>query len=736
VGNVLKFLAWVLLAVVVYPSRGQVYPPGFAEVQIANGINTPTVLAFTPDGRILICEQSGKIRLIKDGVLQSTAFLQLSVNSTGERGLIGLAIDPDFENNQFFYVYYTVPVSPMHNRISRFTADGDAVVPGSEVVVLELDNLSTATNHNGGAIRFGADGMLYVAIGENATPANAQNLDTYLGKFLRINKDGSIPPGNPFLEGSDQKRRIWAYGVRNPYTFSVQPGSGKIFINDVGQNTWEEIDDASVGGLNFGWPAKEGLGNDPAFTDPVYAYPHGPGDGNGCAITGGTFFNPSSTDYPGEYFGRYFFQDYCNGWINFIDLAPGSAVRSEFATGLGNYCLGLTVGNDGNLYYLSRTSKALYKIIYSESTTPFITAQPVSATVTEGSPVRFEVKALGTAPLQYQWYRNGQSIPGAMQSTLEISNVEPGDAGSYKVLVSNETGSVESSEVLLTVINVNDIPIARITSPHNEETYVAGSTLLFAGTGIDEEDGVLPANAYSWNIVFHHDGHIHDQPAIDGITEGEYVIPDEGETADNVWYEIILTVVDLDGLEGSDTVNIFPRKSIIQLSTDPPGLQLLVDDQPFETPGSVVSVEGMKRRFGPVSPQMMNEVTYEFDRWKDGGDESKTIVTPPNDTTFIALFAVVLGVRETSLQYPIAVFPNPVLRVDQTVEITIPSTKVQPVSVYVFDLLSRNIQQFDGILSIGENAIPIDAQLLGNGMYGVVVEVGKWKMITKLLIAR
>ncbi|MFM8914395.1 MAG: PQQ-dependent sugar dehydrogenase [Flammeovirgaceae bacterium] len=280
-------------------------------------------MAFAPDGRIFVAQQTGTLLVIKNNIQLASPFVALSVNSSGERGLIGIALDPDFATNNFVYLYYTVSSTPLRNRISRFTANGDVVVSGSEQTILELDNLSTATNHNGGAMAFGADGKLYVAVGDNANASFPQNLDTYHGKLLRINKDGSAPTDNPFFSttASEQRKRIWSYGLRNPYTFSIQPVTGKIFVNDVGQNTWEEINDASVGGRNFGWPASEGPTTNPSFVTPVYAYNHSTGTPTGCAITGGAFFNPSATNYPTNYIGRYFFQDYCNNWISAEDLS-------------------------------------------------------------------------------------------------------------------------------------------------------------------------------------------------------------------------------------------------------------------------------------------------------------------------------------------------------------------------------------------------------------------------------
>src|SRR4029450_2021633 len=231
------------------------------------------------DGRLFVCQQSGSLRVIKNGVLLPTPFLTVSTDSSGERGLLGVAFDPNFASNQRVYIYYTVPGSPPHNRVSRFIASGDVAVPGSETVILELNNLSTASNHNGGAIHFGLDGKLYVAVGENANSANSQTLGNLLGKMLRLNRDGSIPTDNPFYNmATGLNRAIWALGLRNPFTFAIQPGTGRIFINDVGQNTWEEINDG-IAGSNYGCPNCEGpCGSpNPNSRDPIYQYSHAEG---------------------------------------------------------------------------------------------------------------------------------------------------------------------------------------------------------------------------------------------------------------------------------------------------------------------------------------------------------------------------------------------------------------------------------------------------------------------------
>src|SRR5215211_3203824 len=236
---------------------GATLPAGFTETAIS-GLSTPTAMEIAPDGRIFVCQQGGSLRVIKNGALLATPFLTLNVDSNGERGLLGIAFDPNFATNNFLYLYYTVATTPRHNRVSRFTANGDVVVAGSETVILELDNLTSATNHNGGAIHFGPDGKLYVAVGENANGSNAQTLANLLGKILRINADGSIPTDNPFFgTATGVNRAIWAMGLRNPFTFAFQQTTGRMFINDVGQNTWEEINDG-IAGANYGWPSTEG----------------------------------------------------------------------------------------------------------------------------------------------------------------------------------------------------------------------------------------------------------------------------------------------------------------------------------------------------------------------------------------------------------------------------------------------------------------------------------------------
>ncbi len=217
------FLGGALLVLLLsLDARAATLPVGFSEMVVAGGLSAATAMAFAPDGRIFVCQQGGQLRVIKDGVLLATPFVSLNVNSTGERGLLGVAFDPNFAANHFVYVYYTTNTTPIHNRVVRFTASGDVAVAGSETLILRLNDLSSAANHNGGAIHFGPDGKLYVAVGENANGANSQTLSNLLGKLLRINADGTIPSDNPFFAtATGDNRAIWALGLRNPYSLRV-----------------------------------------------------------------------------------------------------------------------------------------------------------------------------------------------------------------------------------------------------------------------------------------------------------------------------------------------------------------------------------------------------------------------------------------------------------------------------------------------------------------------------------
>ncbi|OQP53515.1 CBM96 family carbohydrate-binding protein [Niastella populi] len=645
--NILKaWPAWptlfILLLLLFSKVQGQTLPANFQRVQVTASLSNPTAMAFTPDGRVLICQQSGQLRVVKNGSLLSTPAVSLSVNTSGERGLIGVAIDPNFTTNQFIYLYYTHTSGP-HNRVSRFTMTGD--VAGSETPILDLPTLS-GIYHNGGALAFGNDGKLYVAVGENQVGSNSQNLDNYLGKLLRINSDGTVPAGNPFT-GNAARSRIWAYGLRNPFTIASDPVSGKIFVNDVGNATWEEINDATTGGRNFGWPSKEGMCTSgcTGFTNPIYVYATNRNDpppaGQGCAINGGTFFNGAISNYPSTYNGRYFFLDYCGTWIDHINPAATSPTRSNFGTNLGSGLVYVKQGTDGNLYYLSRNNNALYRIIYTGTQAPVITTQPQSITISQGNTATFSVTATGNPAPTYQWRKNGTAISGATSATYTITNVQPSHAGTYSVVVTNNAGSVTSNNATLTVTQPNTPPVAAITSPVNGASFRAGTTISFSGTGTDAENGNLPAANFEWWVDFHHANHIHPGPEIaDGVSNGSFPISAEGHVETDIWYRLYLVVRDAQGARDTTYVEIFPILSTLSLRTVPAGLQIRLDDVPFTAPYNTPALSGMVRPMEAISPQTVNGTTYLFDHWEHGGAALQNINITDNDATYTAHFRV------------------------------------------------------------------------------------------------
>jgi glucose/arabinose dehydrogenase len=332
-------------------------PTGFTESVVATGLNGPTTMAVAPDGRVFVALQNGNVRIVKDGVLLPTPFVNVREDSQEERGLLGLTFDPDFEHNHYVYLYYTKKdAAPLvaHNVVSRFVADGDVAVggvnAGGEQVLFELPDVGTAIWHVGGALRFGPDGKLYVGVGEHQQPAMAQSLASPFGKILRINPDGSIPADNPFYnQTTGINRAIWAYGIRNPFSAEFEPETGRLFVNDVGGGRAEEIDEATAG-ANFGWPTTEGsfdAAQFPGMTNPLYAYRH---NGDGACVIGGAFYEGVAPVFPRDYQGKYFFADFVQGWVRMLD--PQTGAVADFASGLP-FPVAVALGPDGAMWVLS-----------------------------------------------------------------------------------------------------------------------------------------------------------------------------------------------------------------------------------------------------------------------------------------------------------------------------------------------------------------------------------------------
>ncbi|MCU0353890.1 MAG: PA14 domain-containing protein [Cytophagales bacterium] len=635
-------------------SAQHVLPSGFAETRLAQNLN-PTGMAIAPDGRVFLLQKNGQVRIVKDDVLLTTPFVTLTnIDDFNERGLLGIAFEPNFAQNGYVYLYYThiEANNARRNRIVRVTASGDVAVAGSQVTIFDTDVLTSAGNHNGGAMQFGADGKLYIATGENATASNSQSFNNVLGKILRINADGTIPTDNPYYNtATGNNRAIYALGLRNPFSLAIQNGTGRIFANDVGGSAAEEVNDI-LAGKNYGWPAIEGFRSSqtpPAnYQDPLYAY----GRSQGCSIIGAAFYNPQTNTFPSNYVGKFFFGDYCNGYIKVLNPANGQ-VESTFMTGI-NRPVDMEVGPNGALYYLERAGQgggstgdntssnngSLWKVVYTASLAPSIAQQPNNQTVAEGGTASFTVAASGQAPLSYQWQKNGTNVTGANQTTLTLTNVPLTDNNArYRCVVTNASGSATSNEATLTVL-ADRPPVATISTPAEGLTYRAGDVLSFSGTGTDNEDGNLPASAFTWWIDFHHADHTH--PALDattGITSGTYEIPKIGEISDTVWYRVYLRVTDSKGLTNTVFRDVFPQKVTLRIESEPVATTLNLDGALITPPRDVISVIGVTRQLNAPASFTSGGQTYNFKQWSNGStNRLLTFDTPPQNTTYRAIF--------------------------------------------------------------------------------------------------
>lgn len=358
---------------------GPLDPAAYTFVQAAAGFDEPVLVTHAGDGsgRLFVLEQTGRIRIAQDGQALPEPFLDVSslITTQGlEQGLLGLAFHPSYAGNGYFFIDYTDTNGD--TVVARYTVSADdpnRADPNSGQIVLTQDQ--PYPNHNGGHLAFGPDGFLYIALGDGGAggdpEGNAQNLGTLLGKLLRVNVDADGFPaaeGNPFVGTAGARPEIWAYGLRNPWRFSFDRATGDLYIGDVGQNAWEEIDfqpASSRGGEDYGWDFFEGNhpfeGQPPAdakLVPPVAEYAQ---EAGGCAVTGGHVYRGPSLP---ELHGIYFYGDYCTGimWTLARDSA-GAWQSQQFA--VTDYAIS-SFGEDeaGELYLADRNGGAVYRLAH------------------------------------------------------------------------------------------------------------------------------------------------------------------------------------------------------------------------------------------------------------------------------------------------------------------------------------------------------------------------------------
>ncbi len=550
----------------------------------------PVGLTFAPDGRMFVWQENGIVRIYKNGTLLATPFVDISshVNIVGDRGMLGLVLDPDFAVNGYVYLFYSYEptsnpndVGPRTERLTRVKADPanpDVALANSETLILGsvatapcgtntdcIENISDS--HTGGSLRFGPDRKLYISTGdgsnynyEDPNALKCQDLNYFNGKIIRINPDGTAPSDNPFYDGTNSiKSKIYAYGLRNPFRVAVHPTSGEILIADVGWSAYEEVNRGR--GANFGWPCYEG--NSPqisyqakfpgqcgmipasAVTNPIYFYPHSEGQ----AIIGGTHY--TGTQFPAEYRGNYFFADYPSKWIKRLVFDANRNVSSvqPFATNVGDI-VAVEIGPDGALYFVELSTGKIKRIRYASAPSANATASPTAGV----SPLTVNFSSAGSSDpnglaITYLWdFGDGTTSTEANPLHTYVSNVFK--AFTAKLTVTNSQGGNSSATV---IINVgNRPPVATIATPVNNTLARPGDTINYAGSASDPDE-TLSASAMSWQLLLHHDAHVHPFQAVPGAS-GSFVVEDHG--AGTYYYEIILTVTDSRGATDTKSVNV------------------------------------------------------------------------------------------------------------------------------------------------------------------------------------
>lgn len=608
-------------------------PTGFVmEEFFIDGLAQPTDLKIAPDGRIFIAEKTGTIRIIENGQLLDQPFYTVSTQSPNERGLVGIALDPNFDLNGYVYMMYSLPIDNQ-NIVARVTSSGYTAIPGSEIELIRFDRMWSAF-HNGGGMVFDQSGKLIIGTGDGTGYTTAQDMESTLGKILRINTDGSIPTDNPFYtENTGIYRSIAAYGVRNPYTMAVSKVSGRIFFNDVGNLDFEEIN-AYIPGKNYGWYPIEGMlngGTSPGsnYQDPIHAYDHEDGK---CAVVGASFYEPETPQFPAGYNGKYFFMDLCNGTLSYLD--PNSYEVTVFGSGLVPAYNNLEVSPDGSLYLINVVEGNLAKISYvGVDAPPLISEQPASQVVAVNENVRFSVEASGE-DLDFRWFKNGTLIQPVGTSSITLNNVQlVDDQTQISVTVSNQNGSVNSNIAGLTVV---DGSRPRIQFQHVPTSYAAGDTIPFSALVSDPDQQEMLPQSLTWEIDFHHNEHAH--PAFTpttGIDSGFYVVERFGEVDTNVFFRIHLKAQDSTGLTAEKFIDVLPEKITMLVTTQPEGVEVNIDGSKETTNFPLRSVKSLNRTIQAPPYMVIGDSLYQFSQWEDGQDTLIRVFEAQNDTISI-----------------------------------------------------------------------------------------------------
>jgi glucose/arabinose dehydrogenase len=699
-GLLAGFLPLLLLLLHGKPATAVTLRSGF-EDRLVTSVNRPIALDFTPDGRMLIVNQQGRVRVYKDGQLLQTPAVDLSgrICANKERGLLSVAVDPDFgtAGHNHVYLYYTFnkfgvcpvddPPNPNNpvNRVSRFVMSGDRIDPSSEVVL--LDNMpSPDGNHNGGDLSFGKDGHLYLSAGDGqcdyagdsgCAPQNdaARDPHVLLGKILRITRDGKIPATNPY-QGTDSARcnltgstdpgkqcqETFASGLRNPFRFAFDPDASgtRFFIGDVGTQSWEEVDEGKSG-ADYAWNFCEGNHDNPGrpgsvdcgsapYTPPIHEYNHA---ATGCSAITGAAFVPNGS-WPAEYDDSYLYGDYvCNKIFELTPHEGGGFTQTEFASGLGqagpiDMAFGpheggqalyyTTFGNNGEVHRISYTAgnRAPHAVL---SATPIYGDVPLEVNLDgSGSSDPDADDTLTT----YVW-DFGDGSPTETTATPATSHTYSTD-GTYtaSLTVRDNHGAEDTATVRIDAGNAPPEPT--IVSPAQAELFAVGERIVLHGSATDPQDGQLPDAALSWEVERHHNNdHTHPFLPPTSGNDVEITAPppedlDSTHPAGN-YLEIRLTATDSEGLSKTVSHRLNPKAVDVTFQTLPNSkLELRINGATVTAPETLTSWEGYGLNAEAPSPQTLAGTTYEFASWSDGGARSHVVVTRSEPSTYTATY--------------------------------------------------------------------------------------------------